>query len=270
MTEQISAPVVAGLRPGSTAPSSGRRSGSRVSQTSRRGLAAMADDRALPEAIPADARDPGAADGTPRPAPRGSVEELPCRARDDLAAVARRGRARESRGRGSPRQTLAARIRLPVRVRGPAGDVFSPTSTNPPSATGSCARASRGGRSSFATSLDGADPQPGTALGELDYDLRLEHLGCVVSGPDAEIAVRALAREPRRRPPAGGPRSRARRAGRGSGGSARSGSLSGSRFPRGRPLSIGDPASGTAGFRSSHRQARGRAQGRGPRPARRR
>src|SRR6267142_176855 len=43
--------------------------------------------------------------------------------------------------------------------------------------------------------LDGADPQPGTALGELDYDLRLEHLGCVVSGPDAEIAVGALARE---------------------------------------------------------------------------
>ncbi len=103
--------------------------------------------------------------------------------------------------------------------------------------------------------LDGADPQVGTALGELDYDLRLEHLGCVVSGPDAEAAVRELAREldavhelvvsltgetswawigrvrPFRIPER----------------------IS---IPEGTTLSIGDPAAGTEGFRSSHRQAR--------------
>ncbi|MDX6582389.1 MAG: hypothetical protein QOI10_1573 [Solirubrobacterales bacterium] len=103
--------------------------------------------------------------------------------------------------------------------------------------------------------LDGADPQPGVALGELDYDLRLEHLACVVSGPDAEIAVRALAGEL---------------------GAARQlmVSLTGETswawigrvrpfrvperipVPEGTTLAIGDPASGTEGFRISHRQAR--------------
>ena len=43
--------------------------------------------------------------------------------------------------------------------------------------------------------LDGADPDPAAALGELDYDLRLHHLACVVAGPDPERALRALARD---------------------------------------------------------------------------
>ena len=103
--------------------------------------------------------------------------------------------------------------------------------------------------------LDGADPQPGTALGELDYDLRLEHLGCIVSGPDAEIAVRALARE----------LDAARQlvvSLTGETSWAWIGRVRPFRVPErisvpeGTTLSIGDPASGTEGFRSSHRQAR--------------
>jgi hypothetical protein len=103
--------------------------------------------------------------------------------------------------------------------------------------------------------LDGADPQPGTALGELDYDLRLEHLGCVVSGPDAEGAVRELAHE-----------LEAARQLVVSLTSETSWAWIGRvhpfrvperiSVPEGTTLSIGDPASGIEGFRSSHRQAR--------------
>jgi hypothetical protein len=42
--------------------------------------------------------------------------------------------------------------------------------------------------------LDGVDPDPGEAMRELDYDLRLHHLALVVSGPDAEGVARELAR----------------------------------------------------------------------------
>src|SRR5918999_3611057 len=42
--------------------------------------------------------------------------------------------------------------------------------------------------------LDGADPDPAPAVGELAYDLRLNHLACVISGEDAETVVRELAR----------------------------------------------------------------------------
>ena len=103
--------------------------------------------------------------------------------------------------------------------------------------------------------LDGADPDPAEALRELDYDLRLHHLGAVVSGADVDGAVRELARTldaphrltvslagdtawawlgrmrefdlPERiEPPAGG------------------------------AVSLGDPGGGTDGFRRSHREAR--------------
>ena len=103
--------------------------------------------------------------------------------------------------------------------------------------------------------LDGEDPDPADAQRELDYDLRLEHLACVVSGSDPEAAVREL-------------------------GSALDAphhlvvSLAGERAwawlgrtrpfemperieaPEGAAVSLGDPAGGIDGFRRSHREAR--------------
>ena len=103
--------------------------------------------------------------------------------------------------------------------------------------------------------LDGADPEPAAAMGELDYDLRLNHLACVASGADAEGAARGLARAldaphvlvvsiaadtvwtwfGRVRPFDLPER------------------LSG---PKGAVISIGDPGQGSEGFRRSHREAR--------------
>jgi hypothetical protein len=103
--------------------------------------------------------------------------------------------------------------------------------------------------------LDGADPDPAAALGELDYDLRLHHLACVVAGPDPDRALRALARD------LDAPHALV---------VSLSGDTSWGWLGRVRPfelperleppadavLSIGDPASGIDGFRRSHREAR--------------
>lgn len=115
--------------------------------------------------------------------------------------------------------------------------------------------------------LDGADPDPAAALGELDYDLRLHHLAAVVAGSDVEGAIRSLAREL-------------------SAPHALVVSLSADTSwawlgrvrpfelperldaPEGAVVSIGDPAAGIEGFRRSHREAReahGVALQRGPR-----
>jgi hypothetical protein len=103
--------------------------------------------------------------------------------------------------------------------------------------------------------LDGADPDPALALAELDYDLRLEHLACVVAGSDPEVAVRSLARQLEAS-------------------HMLLVSLSGDTTwawlgrvrpftlperiaqPDGAVVSVGDPAVGIEGFRRSHREAR--------------
>ena len=103
--------------------------------------------------------------------------------------------------------------------------------------------------------LDGADPDPAEAMHALDYDLRLEHVALVASGPEAEAAVRALARAldaPHRlvisltgdTTWAWLGRTRAFRV------------PERIETPAGVVVSIGDPGSGTDGFRRSHRQAR--------------
>ena len=103
--------------------------------------------------------------------------------------------------------------------------------------------------------LDGADPDPAAALGELDYDLRLQHVACVVSGPDAEAAVRDLAREldaPHALVDSLSPDTSWAWVGR-----VRPFELPERLEPlAGATLSIGDPASGIEGFRRSHREAR--------------
>jgi hypothetical protein len=102
--------------------------------------------------------------------------------------------------------------------------------------------------------LDGAEPDAATAQ-ELGYDLRLEHLACVVSGPESEAAIRTLGREldaPHHLVvPLAGETSWAWL------GRVRPFSLP-ERLEAadGTTLSIGDPASGAEGFRRSHREAR--------------
>lgn len=103
--------------------------------------------------------------------------------------------------------------------------------------------------------LDGHDPDPAEARHELDYDLGLEHLACVVTAADPEGAVRALGRA------LDAPHHLVV-------------SLTGDRAwawlgrsrpfelperieaPEGSSVSLGDPAGGIAGFRRSHREAR--------------
>ena len=103
--------------------------------------------------------------------------------------------------------------------------------------------------------LDGADPDPAEAMGVLDYDLRLEHVALVASGPDAEAVVRALGRAldaPHRlvisltgdTTWAWFGRTRAFRV------------PERIEAPAGVRVSMGDPGSGAEGFRRSHRQAR--------------
>lgn len=103
--------------------------------------------------------------------------------------------------------------------------------------------------------LDGADPDPATATGALDYDLRLNHLALVVSGPDPEAAVRALAQA------LGAPHRLVvvltADTAWGWLGRAREFELP-ERLPavEGARISFGEPAAGVDGFRTSHRQSR--------------
>lgn len=118
--------------------------------------------------------------------------------------------------------------------------------------------------------LDGADPDPGAALATLDYDLRLEHLALIVSGGEPEAAVRALGQAldaPHRLVV------------------SLSAETAWAWLGRTRPfalperlepadgqavVSLGDPGAGAAGFRRSHREARDAhavALRRGPGPA---
>lgn len=103
--------------------------------------------------------------------------------------------------------------------------------------------------------LDGDDPDPAVAMRELGYDLRLVHLGCVVSGPEPEAAVAALAR--RLDAPHQLVVSLSRDTSWAWIGRVRPFALP-ERFEAiaGTTVSIGDPASGTDGFRRSHREAR--------------
>lgn len=103
--------------------------------------------------------------------------------------------------------------------------------------------------------LDGADPDPAGATGTLDYDLRLQHLALVVSAADTEAAVRSLAREldaPHRLVVV-----LAGDTAWGWLGRTREFALP-ERLPAvaGARISFGEPAPGVAGFRISHRQAR--------------
>lgn len=103
--------------------------------------------------------------------------------------------------------------------------------------------------------LDGADVDPADAMRELDYDLRLEHVALVVSGPEPEREIRALARRldaPYRLLV------------------ALAGDTVWAWLGRTRPftlpeqlageadtvISLGDPRGGIEGFRLSHREAR--------------
>jgi hypothetical protein len=102
--------------------------------------------------------------------------------------------------------------------------------------------------------LDGADPDPAAAMHELDYDLRLEHLALVVVADDPDPVVRGLGRRldaPHRLVV------------------SLAGDVAWAWLGRTRPfelperlesagatVSIGEPGAGTAGFRRSHREAR--------------
>jgi hypothetical protein len=103
--------------------------------------------------------------------------------------------------------------------------------------------------------LEGTDPDAAEAMRLLDYDLRLEHLALLVSGPDVDAVVRELAREldaPHRLVV------------------SLTGDTAWAWLGRTRPfriperidvgagavVSIGDPGAGPEGFRRSHRQAR--------------
>jgi hypothetical protein len=103
--------------------------------------------------------------------------------------------------------------------------------------------------------LEGEDPDPAEALGALDYDLRLEHLALVVSAPEPEAVVRDLARalDASHRLVVSLTRDTAWAwLGR-----ARPFALP-ERVPHpaGSRVALGEPASGTVGFRRSHREAR--------------
>jgi hypothetical protein len=103
--------------------------------------------------------------------------------------------------------------------------------------------------------IDGADPDPAEAMRELDYDLRLEHLALVIRGADAEGVARELGRAhdaPHRLVI-----SLARDTAWAWLGRTRPHRLPERlEVPEGTVVSVGDPAPGSAGFRRSHRQAR--------------
>ena len=102
--------------------------------------------------------------------------------------------------------------------------------------------------------LDGADPEPGTALGDARLRPAAAPRGAwcrprtrgrgAGAGPGARRAAPADRLARRRHEP-----------GRGSGGTPVR-AAGADRGPRGRRLSFGEPASGAEGFRASHRQAR--------------
>jgi hypothetical protein len=103
--------------------------------------------------------------------------------------------------------------------------------------------------------LDGATPDAAEAMRELDYDLRLHHLAAVFSGPDPEDALRDLARA------LDAPHqllvSLAAETAWAWLGRTREFQLPERlELSGGATLSIGDPAPGIEGFRSSHREAR--------------
>lgn len=103
--------------------------------------------------------------------------------------------------------------------------------------------------------LEGESPDPDEALRDLGYDLRLQHLALVVTAADPERVVRAAGRAldaPHRLTV-----SLARDTAWAWLGRSRPFELP-ERMPEieGAQLSFGDPAAGSDGFRSSHRQAR--------------
>jgi len=103
--------------------------------------------------------------------------------------------------------------------------------------------------------LDGADPDPGEAMRELDYDLRLEHLAMVVSGPDPEAAVRELGRL--LDAPHGLVVSLTGDSAWAWLGRTRAFALPERlEAPADSTVSLGDPSPGVEGFRRSHREAR--------------
>lgn len=111
--------------------------------------------------------------------------------------------------------------------------------------------------------LDGADPDPAEAMRELDYDLRLEHLALVVSGPDPEAGVLALGRL--LDAPHSLVVSLAGDSAWGWLGRTRRFEVPERIEAEGARISLGDPARGIEGFRRSHREAReAHRVGRGP------
>lgn len=102
--------------------------------------------------------------------------------------------------------------------------------------------------------LDGADPDPAAAMHELDYDLRLEHLALVVVADDPEPVVRELGRRldaPHRLIVSLAGDTAWAWLGR-----TRPFELPERLESAGGTVSLGEPGSGTAGFRRSHREAR--------------
>lgn len=216
------------------------------------GLGRIARDRALPAAIPGDARD---------------LARLTARMDLPLAALLRAYRVghafmweewfaaieREPVDPGARRATVAAASRYLFDYV----DRLSTFVTDEYTAERDRFMRSREQRRTQLVRdvLDGADPDPARALRELDYDLRLEHLACVVAGADPEAAVRELGRAleaphqlvvslagdtawawlGRTRPFELPERITA---------------------PAGATVSVGDPAAGVEGFRRSHREAR--------------
>jgi DNA-binding PucR family transcriptional regulator len=103
--------------------------------------------------------------------------------------------------------------------------------------------------------IDGATPDPAEALRELDYDLRLHHLAAVVTAPDPDGALRELGQ--RLEAPHALVVSLATDTAWGWIGRTREFALPERlQAPAGTTISLGDPAAGVEGFRSSHREAR--------------
>ncbi|HEX2129434.1 MAG TPA: helix-turn-helix domain-containing protein [Solirubrobacterales bacterium] len=216
------------------------------------GLTAMAEDRALPEAIPADARD---------------LALLTARVDLPLAALLRAYRVGhamtwrlwlEAVEGAAPdpetrRETLAAVSDYLFAYV----DRLATFLTDEYTAERDRFMRSREQRRTQLVRdvLDGADPDPARSLGELDYDLRLEHLALVVAAENPEAAVRELGRRldaPHRLVV------------------SLAGDTAWAWLGRTRPfelperleplagatISIGEPGPGTFGFRRSHREAR--------------
>jgi hypothetical protein len=104
--------------------------------------------------------------------------------------------------------------------------------------------------------LDGAEVDPAQALAVLDYDLRMEHVAAVVSGPEPDAALAALASAldaPHRLLVALAGEVAWAWAGRTRAVERTPAELD---LPPGTTLALGDPGSGVDGFRRSHREAR--------------